>query len=199
MSSHGAEVSLILKAFSFAQKKHEGQKYGDLPYFDAHVVLVYSTLTKLLPGEDFVLSAALLHDTLEDTGTTLEELRQEFGDEVSQIVDLVTTSTDRWRSRRQKFLSWNAKFSSARSARLPSHLQAARFVKLADRLVNVKSCWEAQDRRLFMYRDEHAAFEQTLLKWATPDPKLESLSLQICELLDVPSFSMSGWLSGRPW
>lgn len=192
-------MSLILKAFDFAQKKHEGQWYGDLPYFDAHVVRVFSILTKLLPGEDSVLSAALLHDTLEDTETTLEEIRQEFGEEVSQIVDLVTTSADRRRSRKQKLHSWEVKFSGARSARFSGHLQAARFVKMADRLSNVQACWETRDRRLFMYRDEHASFEQTLLKWADPDPKLESMSLQSCELLDVPPFSMSGWLSGRPW
>lgn len=191
-------MSLILKAFDFARKKHEGQKYGEMPYFDTHVVGVYAILSKLLPGEEGTLSAALLHDTLEDTQTTLDELHQEFGEEVAQIVDLVTTSTDRWRTRGQKLLSWDMKFSSAMHGRLP-HLQAARFVKLADRLANVRACWESKDRRIFMYRDEHAAFEQTLLKWADPDPKLESLSLQICELLDAPPFYMSGWLLGRPW
>lgn len=193
-------MSLVTRAFEFSKKRHEGQKYGDSTYFDGHVFKVFMILSDLkLENPENTLAASFLHDTLEDTETTLDELHREFGEEVAQIVDLVTTSTDRWRSRRQKLLSWTMKFSSARSIRLPGHLQAARFVKLADRLANVKSCWEAKDRRLFMYRDEHATFEQTLLKWANPDPKLESLSLQVCELLDVPPFSMSGWLSGRPW
>ena len=89
--SHHPDASLeaINHAFETARQKHEGQlrKSGD-PYI-THPVAVAEILAEL--GLDqATLIAALLHDTVEDTGYPLEDLKSEFGAEVAALVDGVT-------------------------------------------------------------------------------------------------------------
>ena len=82
-------VKLITRAYEIAQEKHLGQirKSGE-PYI-THPVAVARILTDLQAGPS-TLIAALLHDTVEDTDLTLDEIEQEFGKDVSQLVDGVT-------------------------------------------------------------------------------------------------------------
>lgn len=83
---------MIDKAFQFAKNKHKGQLDDlGLDYFSTHVFVVYLILEQLKSPEK-VLCAALLHDTLEDTDTTYEELVKEFGIEVADLVMEVTKS-----------------------------------------------------------------------------------------------------------
>ncbi len=83
------DVSLILQAYEVAEEAHRGQtrRSGD-PYI-THPVAVATILAELgmLPA---TLAAALLHDTVEDTGYPLDTLRKEFGDEIALLVDGVT-------------------------------------------------------------------------------------------------------------
>ncbi|MGJ9423500.1 RelA/SpoT family protein [Aeromicrobium sp. CF3.5] len=84
-----ADVAAIRKAYDIADRMHEGQarKSGD-PYI-THPLAVTTILAELgMTGP--TLCAALLHDTVEDTPYTLDELRQDFGDEVVRLVDGVT-------------------------------------------------------------------------------------------------------------
>ncbi len=84
-----AKTTLIERAYTLAKRQHEGQKRlsGD-PYI-THPVAVALIVAELgLP--EGVVAAALLHDTVEDTGLAVEDLRAEFGDEVAMIVDGVT-------------------------------------------------------------------------------------------------------------
>jgi guanosine-3',5'-bis(diphosphate) 3'-pyrophosphohydrolase len=84
-----ADVRLLQRAFDVAARCHAGQrrKSGD-PYI-THPLAVATILANL--GMDTTtLVAALLHDTIEDTDYTLEEIRAEFGDEVALLVDGVT-------------------------------------------------------------------------------------------------------------
>src|SRR5690349_22084339 len=83
------DVSSIRKAYEIAERMHEGQtrKSGD-PYI-THPLAVATILAELGMTAP-TLCAALLHDTVEDTPYTLEELRHDFGDEVVQLVDGVT-------------------------------------------------------------------------------------------------------------
>jgi len=79
-----------LKAYEFAQKKHKGQlDDSGRDYFKAHVVPVAKAL-ELMGWDEDVLSAALLHDTLEDTDTTYEELLRVFGMVITNLVTEVT-------------------------------------------------------------------------------------------------------------
>lgn len=80
-------LSLFLKALKFASLKHTSQrrKAGDIPYIN-HPIEVAEFLGQAGISDYEVLSAAILHDTVEDTDTTPEELEHEFGKKVRDIV-----------------------------------------------------------------------------------------------------------------
>ncbi|TRW43163.1 RelA/SpoT family protein [Georgenia yuyongxinii] len=84
-----ADTQLIVRAYTVAERAHRGQqrKSGD-PYI-THPVAVATILAELGMTPS-TLAAALLHDTVEDTGYPLEELRAEFGEEIALLVDGVT-------------------------------------------------------------------------------------------------------------
>ncbi len=84
-----ADLQMLVTAFDTASQRHEGQfrKSGD-PYI-THPVAVAEILAELGLDQATVI-AALLHDTVEDTGYPLEELRSKFGVEVATLVDGVT-------------------------------------------------------------------------------------------------------------
>ncbi len=84
-----ADLVLLERAYDIAERHHRGQmrKSGD-PYI-THPLAVTTILADIGMTEP-TLVAALLHDTVEDTAYTLDELRAEFGDEVALLVDGVT-------------------------------------------------------------------------------------------------------------
>ncbi|WP_310965008.1 RelA/SpoT family protein [Nocardioides terrisoli] len=84
-----ADLALLERAYDVAERHHRGQmrKSGD-PYI-THPLAVTTILADIGMTEP-TLVAALLHDTVEDTPYTLDELRTDFGDEVAQLVDGVT-------------------------------------------------------------------------------------------------------------
>lgn len=84
-----ADLAILQRAYEVAEERHASQmrRSGD-PYI-THPLAVANILAEL--GMDTTtLVAALLHDTVEDTGYTLEALKAEFGDEVGHLVDGVT-------------------------------------------------------------------------------------------------------------
>ena len=86
-------VVLITKAFDFTARKHVGQrrKGADQEPYVNHVAEVARLLAEATNGQDPVLIVAgLLHDTVEDTDTTYEKLKAEFGQEVANLVLEVT-------------------------------------------------------------------------------------------------------------
>jgi GTP pyrophosphokinase len=84
-----ADIVLIERAYSVAEKAHTGQlrKSGE-PYI-THPVAVAQILADLGIGSK-TIAAALLHDTVEDTDYTLAMLQRDFGDEIAMLVDGVT-------------------------------------------------------------------------------------------------------------
>src|SRR6476660_2152636 len=84
-----ADLALLERAYNTAEKHHTGQmrKSGD-PYI-THPLAVATILADIGMTEP-TLVAALLHDTVEDTAYTLDQLRTDFGDEVAVLVDGVT-------------------------------------------------------------------------------------------------------------
>lgn len=84
-----ADQELLQRAYRFAAKAHKGQKrVSGEPYIN-HCLAVAIILAELhVPP--VVVAAGLLHDTVEDTNVTLDDLRQEFGEEVAKLVDGVT-------------------------------------------------------------------------------------------------------------
>ncbi len=83
------DVDAIRAAYDFAAARHEGQRRrSGLPYV-SHCAAV-ATILAGLRLDTVTLVAGLLHDTLEDTGVSSDELRTRFGDHVASIVDGVT-------------------------------------------------------------------------------------------------------------
>ena len=89
-ANHGrTDTELIVRAFERARIQHEGQsrKSGE-PYI-THPVAVATILAELGLGAT-TIAAALLHDTVEDTDYSVEQLTEEFGEEITVLVDGVT-------------------------------------------------------------------------------------------------------------
>lgn len=84
------EIVTIERAYEFAQKAHAGQtRASGEPYFEGHCVPVALHILDL--GMDSpLLCAALLHDTVEDTEVTVEQIKEHFGDEVAVLVEGVS-------------------------------------------------------------------------------------------------------------
>jgi len=80
---------LVQRAYKTAEKAHEGQKrVSGEPYIN-HCLAVASVLIELgMPAD--VIAAGLMHDTVEDTTVTLDEIRRDFGETVANLVDGVT-------------------------------------------------------------------------------------------------------------
>ncbi|KAM9066332.1 guanosine-3',5'-bis(diphosphate) 3'-pyrophosphohydrolase MESH1 [Sarcophilus harrisii] len=126
-----SDVALLLEAADFAARKHRTQRRKDpeeTPYIN-HPIGVARILTHEAGITDIaVLQAALLHDTVEDTNTTLEEVEEHFGAEVRRIVQEVTDNKELPKQERKRLQVENASQSS----------RAAKLVKLADKLYNLR-------------------------------------------------------------
>jgi len=127
-------ADLIRAAYAYGAKAHEGQfRRSGEPYF-VHPVEVAALLTEVRL-DDATIVTALLHDTIEDTGSTYDEIAKHFGDEVAQLVDGVTKLTNLELSSVETEQAENfRKLLIAMSKDLRVLL-----VKLADRLHNMRT------------------------------------------------------------
>ena len=84
-----ADAALVERAYSFAEKAHEGHtRYSGEPYM-THVAAVAHRLAEMGMGPR-TIAASLLHDTIEDTDMTPEDIKNEFGEEILFLVEGVT-------------------------------------------------------------------------------------------------------------
>ena len=121
---------LIIKAVHFAAMKHSKQRRKDediSPYIN-HPISVARIISKIGEIDDpEVLAAALLHDTIEDTETTPDELEKEFGINVRQYVEEVTDDKSLPKEERKLKQIEHAKTIS----------KGAALIKLGDKISNV--------------------------------------------------------------
>ncbi len=137
-----ADAAVIRKAYQLARRQHEGQMRQTGEPYITHPVAVTEILANY--GLDSqTLCAALLHDTVEDTDLTLEEVGGEFGDVVAQLIDGVT-KLDRIKfgSREEAQAATIRKMviALARDVRVL-------LIKLADRLHNLRTIWPFPDEK----------------------------------------------------
>ena len=133
----------------FAANAHKGQKHMDDPY-TKHLADVVRVLGEFNIQGDLLI-AAWLHDTLEDTETSMEDLRSKFGPKVAEVVFCVTDEPGKNRQERH----------TKTYPKIAKSLEAIT-LKLADRIANVRNCWDSRDHRLFMYKKEHKGFRKAL-------------------------------------
>jgi GTP pyrophosphokinase len=84
---------MVMRAYRFAEAAHQGQKRASGEPYVSHCLAVAAILAEMQVPPAVVI-AGLLHDTVEDTIVTLEDIRKEFGDEVARLVDGVTKLTN---------------------------------------------------------------------------------------------------------
>jgi len=126
-----AGVGLLLKAIQFAAWKHRDQRRKDVdesPYINHPIALAEVLWFEGRVRSAVTIAAAILHDTIEDTETTADELRGAFGPEVAAIVEEVTDVKWLGKTSRKKLQVARAKSSSHK----------ARQVKLADKICNLR-------------------------------------------------------------
>jgi GTP pyrophosphokinase len=83
------DKKLIRRAYDFMEKAHEGQKRYSGESYISHPVWIAKVVAQLNIGQEAVM-AALLHDCVEDTNTTINDIASEFGDEVALLVSGLT-------------------------------------------------------------------------------------------------------------
>jgi guanosine-3',5'-bis(diphosphate) 3'-pyrophosphohydrolase len=125
---------LLERAFLFASEAHEGQQRRSGEPFIAHPVGVARVLADLYL-DDSTLAAALLHDVVEDTDLTIEEVRAEFGEEITRLVEGVTKLTRIHFQSREQAQAENYRKMIVAMAQDPGVI----LIKLADRLHNMRT------------------------------------------------------------
>ena len=83
------DLGLIERAYRFAERRHDGQFRGSGEPYIQHPLATAMVLAEL-QLDRATIAAGLLHDVIEDTGVTVDALREEFGSEVARLVDGVT-------------------------------------------------------------------------------------------------------------
>ncbi|MFQ5679300.1 MAG: RelA/SpoT family protein [Gemmatimonadota bacterium] len=173
------DLDLLALALQYAREKHAGQKRRSGEAYVRHCVEVAKILGEI-HLDTVSLAASLLHDVVEDTGTSVEEIRREFGSEIADIVDgLTKISRFEFGSMAERQVENYRKLllSMARDARVI-------IVKLADRLHNMRTLEhlvEAKRRKIALEtREIYAPLAHRLgmarLKW-----ELEDLAFKFLE------------------
>jgi guanosine-3',5'-bis(diphosphate) 3'-pyrophosphohydrolase len=136
VADYNADVDreLLARAFRFAAKAHEGQQRRSGEEFIHHPYAV-ARICAELHLDDETIATALLHDVVEDTGVTLEEVQAEFGDEIAQRVDGVTKLTRVHFQSREQAEAENYRKMILAMAGDPAVI----LIKLADRLHNLRT------------------------------------------------------------
>ena len=144
------DFGLFVKAIAFAAEKHRHQRRKDAhasPYINHPIALANVLAVEAGIRDTRVLCAAILHDTIEDTETTADELREEFGAEITAIVLEVTDDTTLPSQERKRLQVEHAPLASAE----------AKLVKLADKICNLRDVlaappahWAVERKRAYV-------------------------------------------------
>jgi guanosine-3',5'-bis(diphosphate) 3'-pyrophosphohydrolase len=121
----------VTAALQFAARKHRQQRRKDAdqtPYINHPIALLNILVNEAQISDGVVLISALLHDTVEDTDTTLTEIADQFGEAVATVVDQVTDDKSLPKATRKQLQVEHAATISDR----------AKLVKLADKIANIR-------------------------------------------------------------
>ncbi len=182
-------MELFDEAVCFAVEKHSGQrrKLSDAPYV-LHPLEVASIVATMSDDQE-LLAAAVLHDTVEDAGATLAEIREKFGKRVSL---LVMTETEDKREGRPEAETWLLRKQETLAILQNTKDVAVKMLWLGDKLANMRSFWREYLRRgdalwqSFHQKDpaQQAWYYRTIAA-AMPELKEQSAYKEYVGLLDV--------------
>ncbi len=145
----GADLDRVRSAFDFAVKAHEGQVRRDGSPYVTHTIAA-AMIAAEMGLDDESIMAALLHDTLEDTDTTHDQLEEQFGSDVADIVEGVTKLT-----RVQYSTLEEAQMENLRKMLLAMAKDIrVILIKLADRLHNMRTMnFQSPEKQLSKSRE----------------------------------------------
>jgi GTP diphosphokinase / guanosine-3',5'-bis(diphosphate) 3'-diphosphatase len=168
MAKHDAP--LLIDALAFAAFKHRNQRRKDAdasPYINHPIALARVLAVECGVDDEKVLIAAILHDTVEDTETTIEELQKRFGRRIASVVAEVTDDKALAKSERKRL---QIEHGSSLSKR-------AKHVKLADKICNLRDVANAPPKG-WPLRRQREYFEwakRVVDEMRGTHPKLEAL------------------------
>ena len=149
MDDKQENTSKLLECWDFASKHHKGQWYGSKPYM-YHLKKVSDVALDLKFTDEPILMSCLLHDIIEDTEISYKDVKENFGEEVAEIVYCVTDELGRSRKERK-----SKTYKKIRNN--PKSI----VVKLCDRISNITESMGSENYNLKlmkMYLDEHIDF-----------------------------------------
>ena len=165
----------VLAAEWFARDSHGSQMWGDYPYIVHLERVVYETRMwskqfGMKKEPEVMLAAAFLHDTVEDTTATREDITRLFGDKVADLVWRLTDEPGNTRA--EKKAKTYPKIKASKEATL---------IKMCDRLVNIQhSVDEESEKYLSIYKAEHNEFAAALYR-----KEFETLWVEMRTLLGI--------------
>jgi GTP diphosphokinase / guanosine-3',5'-bis(diphosphate) 3'-diphosphatase len=144
-------MNKMIAAIAFAAEKHRHQRRKDAdasPYINHPIALANVLANEAGIEDETVLIAAVLHDTIEDTNTSAQELEQRFGQAVADIVREVTDDKSLPKAERKQLQIEHATNASRR----------AKLVKLADKICNLRDLassppadWSAERKEAYFH------------------------------------------------
>ena len=151
MARRVSDLDRFVKAIAFAARKHRDQRRKDAqasPYINHPIALANVLVHEGGVNDAIVLCAAVLHDTIEDTETSVAELEAEFGKRIASVVLEVTDDKRLPKHERKQ-----------RQVDHAPHLsRKAKLVKLADKIANLRDMFEAPPAR-WSHRRKHQYFQ----------------------------------------
>ena len=135
MANKPLETELLDRAIKFAVNAHSGteRRGKGFPYI-VHPMEAMEIVSTMTPDQE-LLAAAVLHDTVEDTGVTIDQIREEFGERIASIVD---AESDKGIEGRSEEESWHDRKRGA-IERLAKAPRDTKIVALGDKLSNMRA------------------------------------------------------------
>ena len=142
VKSYNAEdLDKVLKAYRFAAKKHAGKYRESGAEYITHPLTVAYIVAEMYADSN-TLCAALLHDVVEDTDTTLDDIRREFNDDIAELVDGVTKISNIDFMNKADIMNANTRKMIVSLMKDPRIV----IIKLADRLHNMRTLGYKKDK-----------------------------------------------------
>ena len=137
MGNKYLDSSFLDRAIEFAVKAHANteRRGKGFPYI-VHPLEAMEIVASMTPDQE-LLAAAALHDTIEDTSVTLDDLRREFGDRVAAIVE---AESDKFIENVPDEASWHQRKQAAID-RIASAPHDSKLVAMGDKLSNMRAIW----------------------------------------------------------